>query len=663
MEVLSGSAYPFGVSKTQEGLNFAIYAEDCEEMSLCLFHEEDLEKPFFEVSLVDLRFRTGNVWHALIKDLPQAFCYGFKVKREGNTYLLLDPYAKSIASPPSWTDEVAEKKPFKPLGKFFQDSSFEWENDRPLNLAREDLIIYEMHVRGFTKQGEEVTHKGTYAGMIEKIPYLKELGVNAVELLPIHEFDETDVMNKHPETEQNLHNYFGYSTVNFFSPMNRYASDSKGDNALKEFKNLVKELHKNGIEVLLDVVFNHTFEGNGQGPTTSFKGLNPKTFYMINDQGDYLNFSGCGNTFNCNHPITRELIIDALRYWVMEMHVDGFRFDLASVFNRAADGTPLPNPPLMEAITNDPILKNTKLIAEPWDCAMYQVGFFSNYHSKWSEWNGAYRDIVRKFIKGAGSKREFADAICGSRFIYDGAKSPWCSVNFITVHDGFTLRDLVSYNEKHNEANGEENRDGSDSNESWNCGFEGETDDEEIRQLRVRQMRNFMTALFISQGIPMIQMGDEYGHTKHGNNNSWCQDNEMNWFHWDQIKTKEHFFNFVKELVRFRKETPIFHKKDFFDDKDVRWHGLALNEPDWENENSLIALTMHDKGEEEPTLYIAFNASHLEQTFTVPELDGKNWFKYLDSSQPSPTAIGVHEKLGENQILAAPYSCVILVKG
>lgn len=663
MQTLPGTPYPFGATVTAEGVNFSVYAENCELVSLCLFQENHAKEPFFELALEDAAYRTGDTWHVLVQGLPESFLYGYKVTREGQTHLLLDPYATCVASEPTWSEAIVEKKPYQPLGKVFCHHRFDWEKDKPLNLSRESLVIYEMHVRGFTRLCQDVSKPGTFQGLIEKIPYLVDLGVNAVELLPIHEFDETDVINTHPESNRNLHNYFGYSTVNFFSPMNRYASNSSGDHAIIEFKSLVKELHKNKIEVILDVVFNHTFEGNEKGPILSFKGFNPFAYYMINEKNEYLNFSGCGNTFNCNHPVTRELIIAALRYWVVEMHVDGFRFDLASVFNRASDGTPLVSPPLMEAISQDPVLKHTKLIAEPWDCAMYQVGFFSNFHPKWSEWNGKYRDDVRKFLKGTGSKKDFADALCGSRMVYENAKNPWCSVNFVTIHDGFSLKDLVTYNEKHNEANGEENRDGSNNNESWNCGQEGDTENEGIIFLRRKQMRNYMVALFVSQGIPMIQMGDEYGHTKGGNNNSWCQDNEMNWFDWTKLKQSGDFLDFVKALIRFRKEHVVFQKKEFFEEQDVKWHGLKPFQPEWDNENSLIALTIHSHDQEEPLIYVAFNASFLEQTYEIPPLsEGKTWNRFVDTGVVLSQGLVAETpfKIEENKVAIGPYSSIIL---
>ncbi len=494
-----------------------------------------------------------------------------------------------------------------------------------------------MHVRGFTRDdSSKVQHPGTYLGLIEKIPYLKELGVNAVELLPIHEFNEKEAVQINPLTKQKLCNYFGYSTVNFFSPMNRYASQSNQDKALIEFKTMVRELHKNGIEVILDVVYNHTFEGNHQGPVLSFRGFDAPAYYMIDAQGNYLNFSGVGNTVNCNHPVSWELILQSLRYWVTEMHVDGFRFDLASILTRGENGAPLAYPPMVEAISRDPILSHTKLIAEAWDAGgLYQVGGF--YHgTRWSEWNGKYRDVVRRFIKGTpGHKMAFATALCGSQDLYGWGRAPICSVNFITAHDGFSLADLVTYNEKHNESNGEENRDGFDHNDSWNCGIEGHSLNKKIVNLRERQIRNFHFALMISQGIPMVLMGDEYAHTRHGNNNTWCQDNELNWFLWNRLDIRPGFNRFFRSLIQFRKDHPLLKRETFLEDKDITWHGITPDKPEWGNENHLVAFTLNsDQG---PDIYIAFNAGHILQTLTIPPAGtGKNWFWVVNTYNTSP---------------------------
>lgn len=640
LETTTGSPYPFGVSTHPAGYNFSIYAKDAEEVSLCLF-EEDQTEPFQEVLLDPHSNRTGDVWHTSLSTLPPYTVYAYRVKKsDGTSVLLLDPYAKTVASEHHWRENENEERPYRPLGKIALPHSFDWEGDTLPNHAAKDLIIYEMHVRGFTQHhSSQVKHPGTYAGLTEKIPYLQSLGINAVELLPVHEFNEREALQTNPRTKQKLCNYFGYSTVNFFSPMNRYAADSRQGNVLTEFKTMVKEFHKHKIEVILDVVFNHTFEGNQQGPTTSFRGFDPLAYYMIDEHGNYLNFSGCGNTLNCNHPITRELILEALRYWVVEMHIDGFRFDLASIMTRSENGTPLINPPLVEAITKDPILSQTKLIAEAWDAGgLYQVGGFVPGSKRWGEWNGKYRDVVRRFIKGTcGYKNAFATAICGSQDLYGYGRSPSCSVNFVTAHDGFSLADLVCYDGKHNEENGEENRDGFDHNDSWNCGFEGHSSNQKVVKLRDRQIRNFHLALMVSQGIPMILMGDEYAHSRHGNNNTWCQDNELNWFLWDRLDIRTGFHRFFRLLIQFRNNYPLLRREDFLTDQDIQWHGLAPLDPQWENDNRFVAFTLN-LPEQGPDLYVAFNTSHLPLTITFPSLpEGKSWYWVVNTHNSSPT--------------------------
>lgn len=637
LKILLGAPYPFGATHCQEGVNFAIAAKEAQQLTLCLFDENDLTEPFQEIELDPLIHKTGEVWHICIQGLPQFSVYGYRViPFQGDTsYLLLDPYAKLVATSSVWGSRPNDS--YRPLGKISVPTPFDWQDDKFPKIPSKDLIIYEMHVRGFTRDpSSTVQYPGTYLGVIEKIPYLKELGINAIELLPIFEFNEKEALQTHPRTKQPLYNYFGYSTVNFFSPMNRYVSQSFQNQSLIEFKMMVRELHKNGIEVILDVVYNHTFEGNQAGPTSSFRGFNRHAYYMIDAQGNYLNFSGCGNTLNTNHPLTREYIIESLRYWVTEMHVDGFRFDLASILTRAENGTPLGNAPVVEAISLDPILADIKLIAEAWDAGgLYQVGNF--YPGKrWSEWNGRYRDVVRRFIKGtSGHKAPFATAICGSQDLYGGGRGPTCSINFVTAHDGFSLADLVSYNEKHNEENGENNRDGFDHNDSWNCGIEGHSSNKKIVYLRERQIRNFHLALMVSQGIPMLSMGDEYAHTRHGNNNTWCQDNELNWFLWHRLEVRPGFYRFYRSLIHFRKNHPLFNRETFLSEQDITWHGLEPLNPDWANDNRFAAFTLNHS--QSPELYIAFNAAQFAQTIHLPPPgQGKQWHWVVNTHNPPP---------------------------
>jgi len=613
-----GTPLPFGASTQHDGVNFAVYSPGAESIALCLF-TEGKEAPEKEISLN----RTGDVHHVRIGNLPKGLLYAYKVDS-----LLLDPYARGVISHHQWGQTVQ----YHPLGKIPEYDLFDWEGDKHPDIAMKDLIIYEMHTRGFTKHPSgHVAHAGTFLGLIDKIPHLRELGVNAIELLPIHEFNECEYTRPNPKTHQPLCNYWGYSTVNYFSPMQRYASDPHA--AETEFKTMVKALHKNGIEVYLDVVFNHTAEGSAAGPTISFRGLAPHTYYIMDSKGKYLDYSGCGNTFNCNNPIVIELIIQSLRYWVSEMHVDGFRFDLASVFMRDESGHPIAKSPIVDAITADPILSKAKLIAEAWDAGgLFQVGAFAPPGTRWAEWNGLYRDDIRRFIKGdSKAKNLFATRLCGSQDMYGKGHSPCTSINFVTCHDGFTLADLVSYNHKHNQLNGEHNKDGTNENHSWNCGVEGSVTVSRVAALRERQMRNFHLALMMSQGIPMVQMGDEYGHTKHGNNNTWCQDNELNWFLWDELEKNTDFYRFYKMMIAFRKQHPQLCKGTFLTDKDITWHGVKPFTPEWEADNKFIAFTLDG-------LYVAFNASSHDMNVAFPPPpEGKQWHWIVATHYLPPT--------------------------
>ena len=645
LQTSPGLPYPFGASVQNDGTNFTIFSDQTAKLSLCLFNENNTSIPFQEIELSPLVNKTGLIWHIFIHHLPPNTLYAYRLKKNDsdNSNLLLDPYAKSVAGRSAWNNESEDKVvDYHPLGRVISQSDFDWGNDKPLNIPHKDLIIYEMHIRGFTRHpSSQVSHPGTYLGLIEKIPFLKELGVNAVEFLPIHEFNEEEALNHNPKTHKKLCNYFGYSTVNFFSPMSRYASQSIENHAILEFKTMVKELHSNGIEVILDVVFNHTFEGNEKGPILSYRGLAPNTYYMIDDQGNYLNYSGCGNTFNSNHPINIELIISALRYWVIEMHVDGFRFDLASIMMRLENGSVSAEAPLVEAISRDPVLANIKLIAEPWDAAgLYQVGGFTPASTRWSEWNGKYRDVVRRFIKGTSDqKKPFATVLSGSQDLYGYKRLPQCSINFVTAHDGFSLADLVSYNEKHNELNGEDNRDGFGFNDSWNCGFEGHSSNKKIIALRERQIRNFHLALMVSQGIPMILMGDEYAHTRDGNNNTWCQDNELNWYLWDKHEYRPGFLRYFRALIHFRKNNPLLGRDTFLGENDITWHGIHPDQPEWDNDNRFLAFTLNNP-DKVPELYVAFNASHLPLMSTIPSLgEGKAWFWIVNTHELHPEDI------------------------
>ncbi len=586
-----GNPAPLGLSQSGNITNFAISSCHAEKIILGLFQQDS--RPIKEFSL----HRTADRWHIGIADLPDGLSYAYrcegpeKLLYQPGTWLT-DPYAKIIR----------QKK-----AKATVPAPFNWQDDTPPRIPLADLIIYEMHIRGFSKHSSsKVKHPGTYLGMIEKIPYLKRLGINAVELMPIFGFDHSYIKHIHSDAKEKRVNYWGYNPLHFFCPTDWYAVDDP----VHEFKMLVRELHKQNIEVILDVVFNHTGEEDNKSYYVNFRGIDNATYYLLGPDGKYLNFTGCGNTLNTNHPIVQTLILDSLRYWIEEMHVDGFRFDLASILTRDSAGHPLSHPPILQAILEDPVICQVKLIAEPWDAAgLYQIGSFPKW-GPWSEWNGKYRDIARKFIKGTNAKaRLFGDALCGSEKIYHSSKTPLSSVNFITAHDGFTLRDLVTYQQKHNYENGEANRDGSDHNDSWNCGHEGPTDDSKINELRERQMRNFLLALFISQGIPMILMGDEYGHTRHGNNNPYVQDNEINWFLWDQENPK--MLSFFSSLIAFRAKHPHLHRTRFLTDLDVEWFNS------WDDRSREVAFLV--KGT--PSLYVAFNANYLPCRIDLPKGD------------------------------------------
>ncbi|HSX03750.1 MAG TPA: glycogen debranching protein GlgX [Rhabdochlamydiaceae bacterium] len=635
--IKKGSPSPLGVSKREAGLNFALFSKHATGVTLSLFHNGKL---LADIPLSAKEHHTGDIWHISVEGLPEQVEYGYHVNgrylpKKGyyfnSSHLVTDPYAKSLNTSETWGDS---KSWYALKGRAVLDEEFNWENSVHPKIPMQDLIIYEMHVRGFTEHGSSATKSpGTFLGIIEKIPYLKSLGINAIELMPIHEFNETENVHHNPKTQKKLFNFWGYSTVNFFAPMARYAASSEWGAAINEFKTMVKELHKNQIEVILDVVFNHTAEAGCSGPFISFRGIDNTVYYLLNPNGTFLDFTGCGNTVNCNDLHVMQMILDSLRYWVQEMHVDGFRFDLASIFCRNNVGSVMLDPPIIKALSEDPVLSKTKLIAEAWDAAgLYQVGHFPG-GQRWAEWNGRYRDVARRFIKGTDGKSGFfATALCGSQDLYGHGKKPICSINFITAHDGFTLRDLVSYGHKHNLENGEHNRDGSNSNDSWNCGVEGPTSDPKTIALRERQMRNFVLALMVSIGVPMILMGDEYGHTKDGNNNTYCHDDEKNWFLWDELERSQELFHFFQSSIAFRKKNAILRRTEFLTNEEIDWHGHEPFKPNWDSKNRFVAYTLKD-----PTaghsIYIVFNAHFEKTTFTLPPPPtGKSWQRIVDTS-------------------------------
>ncbi len=664
-----GKPYPFGISANDEGLNFALTSKHARAVTLCLFDRET-KLLVLEIPLLPQNNKTGHVWHIHLQGLRDNMVYAYRVlPPAGNMQeLLLDPYAKAVATPHAWGGNCslaeAPKNHYVPYGEILPATTFDWGTDSQLHIPLADLVIYEMHVRAFTiHPSSKVAHPGTYLGVIEKIPHLLELGVNAVELMPMQEFNELEYARAHPTAPKLLYNFWGYSTVNFFSPMNRYATSDARGAAVEEFKTMVRELHRHGIEIILDIVFNHTAEGNENGPIISFKGIDNAIYYML-DHHLYRDFTGCGNTVNTNHAAVQELIINCLRYWVTEMHVDGFRFDLASIFSRDSKGIPLSLAPIVKAITEDPILADTKLIAEPWDAAgLYQVGSFAGKSPRWLEWNDKYRDCVRRFIKGMpGTNGDFAKRLSGSEDLYHD-RSPCHSINFVTAHDGFTLADLVSYNMKHNMDNGEQNQDGTNHNESWNHGIEGPTDDPAILQLRRQQMRNLHLALMLSQGTPMLLMGDEYAHSKNGNNNTWCHDSELNWFLWDRLQANSGFLRFYKGLIRFRKQHPIVRRNTFLTADDIDWHGVRPMQIEWHSNLALVAFTLKDH-ENRNDLYAAFNAQHAALSIQLPAPpEGKSWHWVVDTAAPSPNdffADGQGPIMKDNIFTMTPYSAILL---
>jgi len=664
-QVKLGYPTPLGPSKRGQGINFALFSSHAQKVSLCLFLEGSTEI-FQEIAFDKKKNKTGNVWHMLIEDYPVDLEYGFRLHgpynlKKGHLFtpkhIVSDPFSRELSWSPIWNDPKDTLK-----SKVVLDGSFDWQGVHKPNLNLSDLIIYEMHIRGFTKdQSSKTKNPGTFLGVIEKIPYLKKLGINAVELLPIFEFDETSNSHINPQTKKKLTNYWGYSPVNFFTPMKRYMSSTSDICYLNQFKTMVRELHRNNIEVILDVVYNHTAEGGGTEHVLNFKGIDNSTYYLLDTNGHYLNFSGCGNTFSCNSIVGKELILESLRFWVSEMKVDGFRFDLASILTRDEKGNPMEKPPLIEAISLDPVLEDTKLIAEAWDCAgLYQVGTFPSW-GKWMEWNGSFRDTVKRYIKGdTNLKGEFATVLFGSQNLYGDIRTPCHSVNYISSHDGFSLCDLVSYDQKHNEENGENNQDGMNNNHSHNYGFEGPSKDPAILSVRNKQIKNFFVCLLISQGTPMLTMGDEIRHTKKGNNNSWCQDNRLNWFHWDELEKNEDIFTFVSQLIAFRKNHPCLGHPEFFKEKDVDWHSTELFNPKWDEDLGFLSFNLKEKNNN--CLYIAFNPTiHLAE-YSLPELqDGLNWYLKVDTSLNFPKdfsedlTIQIKEKY-----LVNPQSIIIL---
>lgn len=642
-----GRAHPLGCTDTPAGTNFAIYARDTSDVTLLLYppssssslsesaSPSDPPAAAVEFKLDPAANQTGHVWHVLLSPSPSGFSYEWRVGSPDPRWksnLCLDPYARALDSargPSSFNNSsIAPYNP-RAVVPTCHASSFDWQGVARPRVPWPSTVIYEMHVRGFTAGG-------TYAHVVSRIPYLKSLGVTAVELLPVMEFNEREWSKINPNTNKPLCQYWGYSTVAFFAPMNRFSRQGNDPSAsTHEFQYMVRELHRAGIEVILDVVYNHTAEMGNDFVGPGFYGMKqlaPFSYYHMRDNGaTFINHSGCGNTVNCNNVAVQDLIIESLRYWTHEMGVDGFRFDLASIMTRSADDCEgLQNPPLIERIAKDSALRGVKLIAEPWDCGgLYLVGNFPHY-GVFAEWNGKFRDVVRQFVKGdAGMVGEFATRLCGSQDLYGkGGRKPYHSLNFVTAHDGFTMRDLVSYNDKHNGANGENNNDGESHNLSWNCGVEGDTNDDGVKQLRERQIRNLLVALFVAVGTPMLSMGDEYGHTRYGNNNVWCQDSSLSWFQWDNAKAeKDRLLKFTAGLVKLKTSLKALQRSHFLSDKDVQWHGVNAWHPDWNSGYNFLAMTL----KADVDVYVAFNCGGEQRDVELPHQDQK-WARVADTN-------------------------------
>ncbi len=685
-EIRRGTPLPLGTRAILDGVNFALFSRHARRVRLELFADGPEATPTRSIELDPLHHRTGDVWHVWVQGLAPGQLYAFRVDGPyepgaGHRYnfskLLLDPRATAITQLPRWNfdaargyDPESDARPSRidNVGQaprcVFTRMLFDWQNDRPPRHPWSKTVIYETHVRGLTVHSSSgVPDPGTYRGLMEKIPYLKDLGVTAVELLPVQEFNTHELKTRDPHTGELLRNYWGYNPVSFTAVNGAYSSAGSSGQQTLEFKEMVRQLHAAGIEVIIDVVLNHTAESDERGPTLCWRGIDNSIFYILEkDKRHYQNFAGTGNTINANHPVVRDFILEVLRYWVMEMHVDGFRFDLASILGRDSAGNLLTNPPLLEQIAEDPLLRDTKLIAEAWDAAgAYQVGSF--YERRWAEWNGRYRDDIRRFWRGDdGMLGAFASRICGSEDIYArSGKGPECSINFVTCHDGFTLNDLVSYAEKHNLANGEQNRDGANDNFSANCGAEGPTEDAGVESLRKRQIKNFLLTLFISRGVPMLLGGDELRRTQGGNNNAYCQDNETSWYDWSCLERHRDIHQFTKKLIALRRAHPILSREQFYTSEDINWFGPSQRPPDWNDPRAkAVACLIHDGASE--ALFLMFNASDGLVTFHAPVApDRGRWWLAVDTSRDGPAGAGAPFLESLQPYALEPHSSAVLV--
>ncbi|KAF2958464.1 glycogen debranching protein [Thermotoga sp. Ku-13t] len=691
--------YPkLGATPDETGVNFAIFSRHGRRVILELYQNYYDDRPSHRFVLDPIRNRTGDIWHIYVYGVGHGQYYGWRIdgeydpangKRFNVNKLLIDPYAKAISSSIDWEEDYiygydrnspekdlsfsmldSAQSPAKSI--VIDDSKYDWGNDKRPKIPWKDTIIYEMHVRFFTiSPTSRVKHLGTYRGLMEKLDHLKELGVTTIELMPVFEFSVNSNTNINPFTGKRLKDMWGYNPLGFFAVTGNYSTGVKLGEQVFEFKDLVKELHRHGFEVILDVVYNHTGEGNELGPTLSFRGIDNEIYYMLDTKNKryYLNYSGCGNTMNCNHPVVKEMIIDSLRYWATEMHVDGFRFDLAAILGRTPDGRWIGDFSLLKDISEDAILHDLKLIAEGWDAA---GGYFlGQFPEGWAEWNGKYRDTVRRFVRGdEGVVAELATRIAGSADLYAG-RSPHASINFVTCHDGFTLRDLVTYRYKHNEANGEGNRDGADENFSCNYGVEGETDDPVINRIRKQQVKNFITILMVSHGTPMVLMGDEMYRTQKGNNNAYCHDDETTWLDWTLKEKYKDIFRFMKKMIEFRKSHPALRREHFFSGQptsrgipDLTWHGIRPFEPDFSYHSRSIAFMISGdvgNGEQDDDIYVILNQWREPLRFVLPYLHGKSWYRVVDTSKDCPDDFLDEPQHAGYVYTVQPHSSVVFV--
>ncbi|MHB0858574.1 MAG: glycogen debranching protein GlgX [Anaerolineae bacterium] len=687
LEVLPGQPHPLGATLLGDGVNFSLFSRNATSVELLLFDHYDQETPTQIIPLEPPNHKTYYYWHAHVRGIGHGQVYAYRVDgpyqpEEGRRFnrhkLLLDPYALAVAYGANWSRAKAHG--------FFDNTAsalkaavvdlegYDWEGDTPLQRPMEETIIYEMHVASLTAHvSANSAAPGTYAGVIEKIPYLKNLGVTAIELLPVQQFDSQEVMRVNPLTGDELENYWGYAPVAFCAPHLAYARSSDHRKVADEFRDMVKALHKAGIEVILDVVFNHTAENDETGPTISFRGLENEAYYILKqDRRYYHDYAGCGNTISANHSVVRRLIVDCLLRWVVDYHVDGFRFDLASVLSRNEYGEPLIGSPILWQIESEPALAGTKLMAEAWDAAgLYELGSFTG--DRWAEWNGRFRDDIRRFIRGdLGMVRDFAWRMTGSFDIFRGKPSfaSHRSINYVTCHDGFTLADLTTYNAKHNDVNGENNHDGAKENYSWNCGVEGETDDEDIQALRRRQQKNLLALLIMARGTPLLLGGDEFGRTQLGNNNAYCQNNAISWFDWRLLEENADLHRFVRGLIAFRGRHPTLTEDHLLVGKSyedalterVTFHGVHLDQPDWGHSSHSLAMRLAAV-RDDVSVYLIANAYTESLTFALP--DDVRWKRVIDTSLASPDDLvteAVAPVMQSNRYQVGPRSVVILVE-